>query len=327
MPITIDTNTDRLFIAICKDGVHSFVMLGSYNGYKVTHLLCRVGKVVALPNKKDRSCFDVCSAIKDAIIDKAPAIVQDEGTYREEKGQKPISYEAYDISLSQYSEFVRTLELLQTEKNKYQVYKPTKQAGSEVEFVKTSKVLYAPLNDGDRVDRRYCELSLLGNTCRHGAIKLIESVIKLPQQSMVSSYFFVNLLNNTQLDYGVPSESIPFYVLPTPPNSFPKLNTAQRMVADKLFSRMETLLTIDPNSSITASKFNHLKELYQHIIGPESEPSIHHLLSNIHNWKASHRVEIETLRKTYIWDSFFTRKSATMIMLEELEHDLPQFTG
>ncbi|KTD82504.1 hypothetical protein [Legionella waltersii] len=323
MPITIDTNTDRFFIAICKDGPHSFVMLGSYNGDKVTHLLCRVGKVAALPKKKDRSCFDVCSAIKDTIIDKAPAKVRDEGTDDHDKAQKPISYEAYDITLSQYIEFVRTLELLQTEEKKYQVYKPTKQDGSKVEFVKTSRVHYAPRNDLDRADRCYCELSL-GNTCRHGAIKLIESVIKLPQQSMVSSYFFVNLLNNTQLDYGVPSKSIPFYVLPTPPNSYSELNRAQRMVADKLFSRMERLLLIDPYSSITASKFNHLKELYQQIIGAERKPSINELLNNIHDWKRSHRPEIETLRKTYIWDSFFTRKSATMTMIEELEQDLPQ---
>lgn len=322
MPVTFDINKeDRFFIAICKDAGHSFLLLGTYDANGVSHLLCRVGKAVKID---ELSCLTGTINIFSALFDQTEAEIADEGLERKSKGKKPISYEAFDINFIQYCQFISNLELLQTENNQFNCYKPVEERGAVVTLERTTKLIYANQNQGKAADNSFANLSI-GNTCRHSAIKLIENIFKLPSNSMISSWFFIDLLAPTQLEYGIPSHSIPFYVLPSPPQSYPILSPANRVVAAKLFSRMEKLLTINPDSEHTFSRFNYLKELYQQTTGPQCNQSLDELIGTIQEWKSAHHSEISTLRKTYFWDEYITRKTATVKMIEEIERDLPQF--
>ncbi|STY12524.1 Uncharacterised protein [Legionella pneumophila] len=79
---------------------------------------------------------------------------------------------------------------------------------------------------------------------------------------------------------------------------------------------------LEPNSPMTKRKFNSLKNLYLQIIGSQKNQSIDELLFGIQQWKEKNRVDLQTLRRTYFWDSFIFRESATMKLINEIEKDL-----
>lgn len=63
MAICINKETDHFFISIGKINQHSFIMLGVYDDFQVSHLLCRVGKIFDLPNqtKGIKRCLSIYS--------------------------------------------------------------------------------------------------------------------------------------------------------------------------------------------------------------------------------------------------------------------------
>lgn len=324
MTISINNETDHFFISICKMNQHSFIMLGVYNNFQVSHLLCRVGKIFDLPNQTGiiKKCLESYGALGGAIFASSKAKILDEGISRKRKGQIPVSYQAYDISYEQYCEFIHYLESIQTENNQFQCFKPFVQDGNVVHFSQTSARVFPTSVHWRELQTEINEIST-SNTCRHSAIKLIEAVTKTPVSSLVSPYFFINLPYKTQLDYGKPSKNMPFYVLPSPPPPIhPGFNKEKRLIAKKLYQRMERLPLLEPNSSMTGQKFDSLKSLYLQIIGPQKKQSINELLLGIQKWKEKNRPCLQTLRRTYFWDSFITRESATMKLIKEIEEDL-----
>src|SRR5690606_38778506 len=143
----------------------------------------------------------------------------------------------------------------------------------------------------------------------HSAIALVETTQHAPVASLISSHFLTSLPYKTVLDYGKPSDDIPFYVLPA---AFSELGKANTKIITKLYQRMEQMLLLEPNSQSTQDKFLRLKELYLNIIGPQKKLSFAELLQSIQTWKKDNELILTSLRKKYFWDSFFTRKSATM---------------
>ncbi|KTD09266.1 hypothetical protein Lgra_2501 [Legionella gratiana] len=319
MSITINKQTDKFFISINKQGVHSFVMLGVYDQNKAKHLLCRVGKF-GDNEDKDPNCALVTKFLCNALFYKNKAKLGDEGVTRTKKGSTPITYQAYDITYAQYLEFIQTLESLQTDDNKFLCYKPVATNDNEITFELSNNLSFPPQPE-HRIKKNVTELHV-GNTCRHSAIALVEATQHAPVASLISSHFLTSLPYKTVLDYGKPSDDIPFYVLPAPPAAFSELGNAETKIITKLYQRMEHMLLLEPNSQSTQDKFLRLKELYLNIIGPQKKLSLTELLKSIQTWKQDNELILTSLRKKYFWDSFFTRKSATMSLIEEVERDL-----
>ncbi len=322
--ILINKDKDQFFIAICKQGAHSFLMLGVYDQNQVTHLLCRVGKFFDLPRESRNSrCYTTSSLIINALFSSAKAKIKDEKLSREAKGEVPISYQAYDLSYQHYLEFIQLLEGLQTDDNKYKCYKPVAENQSEVYLKLTRDLIFTPRTDLGEIIADTSEVRL-NNTCRHTAIKLVEEAQHVPVSPLISSNFFSDLPYQTRLDYGKPSADVPFYVLPPSPAAYPDLSEEKRSAVTKLYTRMEHLLLIDPYSVHTQNKFRSLKDLYTEIAGPQKDLTLDQLLFSIQSWKEANKSTLNVLRQKYFWDYFFTRESATSQLITEIEQDLEQ---
>lgn len=312
--ITLNLKTTRFFIAISKIGKHSFLMLGTYDRNNMGQLLCRVGKA-GIPDRESNPCSVMCNV----FFSKVGSKLADEGITRSQQASKEINYQAYDITYDQYLKFVQILEEMQTDKNKFQCYKPISQDGDNV-VLKYTSTRTLPHRENP-TDLKINELNI-NNTCRHTAIKLVEETQGSPVSSLVSERFYIDLPYQTNLVYGKPSSEIPFYVLPVSPAAFPDLTIEKKSLLNKLYLQMEHMLLIEPNSIPTQNKFNCLKDLYLDILGPQKDLSLDDLLSSILLWKKTNEPTLSVLRKTFFWDSFITRQSATMQLIDDIEHDL-----
>lgn len=317
----IDINLDQqqFFISLSMQGGHTFIMLGTYVGNTVQHLLCRVGKVVN--NNQQETYCNGMQSLFNVVFSHENAILIDERTSRSTYGHHPISYQAYDITYSQYLEFVHLLEELQQEDNKFYCFKQKERKGKVVTLEKTCEPLFNNKKDIGTIKDKVSELNL-HNTCRHTAINLVEQVQHVPVSSYVSSTFFRKLPYQTALDFGSPSEDIPFYVLPVSPAAYSELERHKLSVLKKLYGRMEELLMIAPNADETIEKFNLLKNLYLTLLGPQKELTLSELLDSIHQWKEENKPAISVLRQTYFWDSLITRVSKTEALINTIEADL-----
>ncbi|BCA94787.1 hypothetical protein TUM19329_11480 [Legionella antarctica] len=322
--ISINKDKSKFFIAICKQGAHSFLMLGVYDQNQVTHLLCRVGKFFDVPREsKSNKCFTSSRLLFNAFFSSSTAKIIDEQLFRKTKGEVPISYQAHDLSYQHYLEFIQLLEGLQTDDNAYNCYKPVTVQQSEITLMLTSDLIFTPRTDLEDIIADTSEIRL-NNTCRHSAIKLVEEARHASVSSLVSSNFVSDLPYQTRLDFGKPTSELPFYVLPPPPIAYPDLSVEQRSVVTKLYTRMEHLLLVDPHSELTKNKFGSLKELYTEITGPQKDLTLAQLLFSIQSWKEENKSTLNVLRKKYFWDYFFTRVSATTQLVTEIEQDLEQ---
>lgn len=324
--ISINKKKDKFFISINKSGAHSFVMLGVYDQYKVKHLLCRVGKVAIPGGNDDLELCDELQFILQALFTRAKARLIDEGIERKSRTLRAINYQAYDITYEQYFEFIHVLEALQSPENKFFCYIPDYECGDEVTLShrKVNGNLHQP--NIDKLKKSVEGLNL-GNTCRHTAINLVEEVQHAPISSSVSSIFFQSLPYATNLEYGKPSVDIPFYVLPITPAAYPDLADGKKWVIEKLYKRLEQMLLLNQHSQQTQDKFAHLKALYNQIIGPQQQWSLRELLASIQQWKQENQSTLAVLRKTYLWDFFCTRQSATMKTVQQIEEYLQHRPG
>ncbi|KGP62744.1 hypothetical protein EP47_13735 [Legionella norrlandica] len=327
MIIGINKETDHFFLAICKIGWHSFLMLGVYDNFQVSHLLCRVGKFFDLSDRTGMEKYlKSYGALCGAIFSGSKAKIKDEGISKKHIGQAPITYQAYDITYEQYCEFVHYLEAIQTEKNRFQCFKPFVQDGNTIHFTQTSARVFPSHSLSPDLYTELHEIST-SSTCRHTAINLVKTVTKSPTLPLVSPHFFINLPYKTQLDYGKPSKNIPFYVLPPPPHPLPQIGYSavdkkKHLIARQLYHRMENLLLIDESTLSTVQKFNSLKNCYLQIIGSQKKQSIDELLLSIQQWKEENKENLQTLRRVYFWDFFIIRESATMQLINKIEEDL-----
>lgn len=319
--ININKKKAQFFISINKRGAHTFIMLGVYDQHKVTHVLGRVGKVAIPDGYHDSAFCDGLLFILQALFTNTKARLEDEGIERRSRRLSAINYQAYDITYRQYIEFIHVLEALQTPENKFFCYIPDYECGDEVtlSYRNVDESLHQP--QMDKIKKSAGGLNI-GNTCRHTAIDIVEEVQRAPVSSSVSNIFFRNLPYETNLEYGKPSADIPFYVLPITPAAYPNLAESQKWVVEKLYRRMEQMLLLEPHAQQTQDKFAQLKALYKQIIGPQQQLSLRELLASIQQWKQDNQTSLAALRKTYPWDFFCTRQSATMKTVQQIEEYL-----
>ncbi len=321
--LTINLKDTQFFIAIAKEKGHSFIMLGTYKETKVQHLLCRVGKVFDL-DPYGLGIIDphtVGVSLIKAVFSETQAKINDEGIKRKSFGHLAISYQAYDINFQHYLNFIQILESLQKPINRFKCYKPINKTANTVLLKYTDNKVLDNKSLNNSLFSSFNHLSI-NNTCRHTAIKLIEETL---EQSIpaVSTNFYDNLSYTSFLDYGVPSLSFAFYVLPPPPNGYISLDKEKNKIVEKLYKRMEKMILLEPNSKDTQKKFICLKNFYNQLVQDEiQEPSIDKLLYTIQSWKKEHYTTLNNLRVRYFWDDFIDRKSATLNTVEEIERDL-----
>ena len=328
--ININKKTDRFFMAIAKIEIHSFIFFGVYNQFTVENLLSRVGKVFDI-NGKDDSCIENCGRILHICSGGFRARLMDEGIFRRGQSKAIINYQAYDIRYEQYLEYLAILSNLSTEENYFSCYLPYEETEEQISLKYSIVPSLISLNaKAEQIKASVDNLDLY-NTCRHSAIKLVETIQNEPVSNSVSKYFFYDLPYKTELEYGQPNSSIPFYVLPVPPSAYVGLGEQKERILKKLYHRMERLPQIAPNAQATMDKFSRLKELYTLITGVGNDLtgtqsiSLDQLLLNIQNWKRDNRDVLEPLREKYIWDFFFKRTSATMSLVNEIESELKKF--
>lgn len=323
MSISFNKKTDKLFIAVSMHSGHSFLMLGVYEQYKVKHLLCRVGKWVGESSSQGlfSELLELCSTLFNALVSSAPSSLNSEAIARSSLGAVPINYQAYEITFDQYLDFIQLLEHLQTETSPLYCFKPIEEKEEEIVLERTKKPIFTEPLKGNSIKTKINQFSV-DNTCRHATIQLTEEVRKAPVSPLVSSNFFTKLPYKTRLDYGKPSEHIPFYVLPAPPSAYSDLGKTNKRIAFKLYEKMEELLLLDTDSVKTQNKFSHLNELYHQMIGPQKHASLNELLHAIQSWRQKNQTDLNALRKTYFWDEFLTRDSATMKLIYDIEDKL-----
>ena len=327
MDIDLNLEKDRFFISVNKVGTHTFLMLGAYTDQSVSHLLCRVGKIVDADGQTNSfGCLSAAKELLAMFFSNVKAVIKDEGTERERLGETQITYYATDINFHQYLQFVRLLESLQTDLSKYECYKPIKQEGNLVTLRLTSDLMYPDKKKAPFSKSALSRISIT-NTCRHSAIKLVERIQRAPLSPKVSSNFLSKLLCKTRLDYGKPCSDQPFYVFPVPPAAYPRVIGKQRQVLEKIYKRMEKLLTIKPNEQTTQRKFQRLKELYLKVLGSQKTMPLREILRSIKQWRQENEPELKVLRKTYFWDKNKKRETATMKMVKQIEKDLSKSLG
>lgn len=317
MAITIDKAQERLFIALGKSKTHTFIMLGVYQGIRFRYLLSRAGKIFSLDSD---GCLQEIEDAYATLFSTLPGKLVNESILGSELRSTPISYQAYDLSLIQYIEWIRLLESIQTEDNKFHCYKPIRETRDEITFISTDELLFKDKITHSSLNSTQ-DLSV-NNTCRHTAISLIEAVLKVPKSSLISNQFFMELPYKTELNFCMPSVVIPFYVLPNAPAAYPHFSAEKQWVMVKLYQRMETLLLLEPYSELTQAKFIALKRFYTDSLEATQELSLEELLSSVRLWKENNKPILSTLRKIYFWDDYFIRESETMSMVSDIENVL-----
>ncbi|CAM4392641.1 MAG: hypothetical protein LEGION0403_FIIPPAGN_00762 [Legionella sp.] len=321
IPIKINKKTDRFFIAIAKSDVHSFIFFGVYNQFTVANLLSRVGKGF-LFNEKNESCLEASTLAFRLCTNGVSSQLMNEQIFRRSQAKNTINYQAYDIGYEQYLEYLEILSRLSTEGNVFECFQPHKE--SDEQIILKFDMVPPQTSSNLKVDKIKQGLFYLNirNTCRHSAIALVEAVQNEPVSASVSTYFFRDLPYKTVFEYGQPINSVPFYVLPVPPSTYVGLGKKKERILKKLYERMEHLPLIDSNAQMTMDKFSRLKELYNDIAGPPKGLSLEKLLTNIQTWKSKNLEILDSLREKYIWDFFFKRTSATMLLVNEIESEL-----
>ncbi|CAM2995922.1 hypothetical protein [Legionella worsleiensis] len=321
MTVILNTQKDKFFIALGKQHDHSFVMFGVYDQNKVRRLLCRVGKHKYEPDdEKTNIIVKGVRNLSNFFFSSVKAKLGSEPIYKKKPCVDPISYQAYEATYEQYLELIGIIEGVSQKKRPIWCFKPYDHNDDYVLLTeKNSRVTQK--TDHHKEIKDNVESLSVSNTCRHTAIRLVEEVLKTPLSPSISSRYFVDFLCKTQLVHGVPSSDIPFYVLPIPPNQFTTQSPAHQDILKKLYARMEHLITLDPNSVATMEKFNSIKAQYNQLAGSPAL-SLEQLLESIQSWKERDKALLSTLRKTYIWDFFLNRSSATMDTVNEIESSL-----
>ncbi len=159
--------------------------------------------------------------------------------------------------------------------------------------------------------------------CRETALAIVNKG-RGTTETNVSPQFYKDLPVPTTLVAGQIRQNHPFYILPLPPNAFRPASsddavTKQQELLTKLYRRMEDIITLEPDSPKTVEKFNKLKALYEQQ-APKTYDKPEDIIASIIEWRnKEENHHVFELRKTYFFDWFITRESATTKMFDEFE--------
>ena len=110
--IAVDKASGDFFIALCQEGIHSFVMLGIMQDSK-PKILARVGKTNAVDKDYDENFGSQCKLALKQLFSQAEAELRKESLHPYGK----ISYAAYAISYNQYLQFTKLMALVHRKEN------------------------------------------------------------------------------------------------------------------------------------------------------------------------------------------------------------------
>lgn len=271
------------FLAIAKQGVHSFMMLGAMVDGK-PQLLARVGKVAMAP---DELACGPLGMIAQLLSYGVFAKLYDEGIKRYTKTERQISYQAYRIDLHSYIEVLSLLKSAHDYQLYYYQHGAGRQVPGEYEALKKSGIkAFLPTafsNDQSTIILQYQNVAdwhpkstsnraaffqettalSISNTCRTSAKAIVEAA--LSYQVEIPSFFANKLKYQTSLKYGQPDEAS-FYMLPSPPGSF-KGDPLIKCQLERLYQQIKTLPSLEPESPLTREKFDKLTNLYDGLMG------------------------------------------------------------
>jgi hypothetical protein len=329
---------NEYFIAIAKQEMHSFLMLGVMIGDTPT-LLARVGKLGIEDPDSDNPCYTISKILCSGNL----ARLADEGINRGENHVRSISYQAYSINYEQVEEFLILIAQVEQKqlKNKQLKNQMLRIYGVEAEEFKrmhcyipvtvsedgSVKFEYKKLCESEfsREGLGYSEIAddaqilHLGNNCRTTALNIFETILGFVTD--VSRYFFFSLRYQCNLLKGQP-EKERFYILPPPPTACEKqLSDKQRMVLGKIYERLEQVPLLDSDSVETRAKFVALKDAYKEIAG-QNNLSAEQLLQKILQHEQKKGKELFAKRSPWLLSRFFALPSTTEKMFKEIERDL-----
>src|SRR3989338_3861667 len=157
--LTVKKNAS-FFIALAKQGIHSFLMLGVIDSNGAPQLLSRIGKT----NDVDEDTGNDWALIKKELFSSCASRIADEGLTRKDGHVVDISYQAHKITLKQYKEYLHLLaDIEQKQKAAYKIPEKDKKNYTPITSLHEGIDCYVPItpeNDSsDSVSSEYKKLS------------------------------------------------------------------------------------------------------------------------------------------------------------------------
>jgi hypothetical protein len=338
MPDDFNVSTKNdFYIAIAKQGIHSFIMLGVTLDDGSHRLIARVGKT-------DNLDPDFGNPLKMALKEAqsiALTRLASEGISRPLNREQPIiHYQAYAINFQQAQqclELLHEIERTQLENDALNA------ALNKLKHEEHKRIFcYIPTAEGDKITFKYkkledafkesprssspkvAEIAMgaqqlnLSNTCRTTALSILEEILGFKTQ--VSTSFLVAPRYRTTLVAGQPHEQT-FYILPLPPTAYPDVNKRQVAILTKLYQRLEAIPLAQGSDLKTKNKFEQLKKLYVKIAG-ENTLDAGTLLTKIKEHEAIASVHLYARRSSNWFTRFFNVPTTTEQVLSTIKTSL-----
>lgn len=311
-------------MAIANKNGHSFLLLGVIDENGIAKTLARIGKRTDIDKDSENFYMHV-----KPIFQKTDARVTNEAMNR--KKSESISYQAYNISLEQYKQFLEMIAQIEDDlkshyKNKgdsvdhkakedldagIMCYVPDDQPGDKVTFSfkeiagLTPEYTKSEEDEWENVvikpDLNVVSLSnetnhlTLSNNCRTFARSIMEQIIGVGKK--ISGFFLSDLNYRTKLVNSQPDNQT-FYVLPPlPACSENASDTKVRFILEKLYAKLENIPKMESSSEKTRKKFDAIKSLYKKIAGNFNQPTAEQLLTEIQKHYEDNKNSLQSHRK------------------------------
>lgn len=314
----------QFFISLAQSGLHSFLMLGVIDS-AAPILLADFGKIV--PERDDASPCDCCFA----CCCQHPALLENEGlTFRydfetdsNQPKKRQFNHLSFALSYSQYLRFIQLLEYIDPD---FAFYKPerSQETSDEIKLTMTNRRLFSavpPPSNYSTIKARTQSINFFTNSCRHSALEIIKATLSNTLNTVSTNFWQAPPLKAQVSEGKIISETMPFYLLPLPPSAYPCVTAATTKILEDYYQRLTQMLRLSPESPATKRKFALLKQHYQ-AIADDSTLDAHQLLKSIRQFKQNNFSDLNTLRQRFFFDNWLNRQSATIQLLENIEHSL-----
>lgn len=329
--LTLNKDENEFFVAICKQGFHSFLVFGARDKTtKVNRVLARIGKVC----DRDNPDTSVLNAGFNFLFSEANARLESEMVISESNNQalisseSTISYKAYSINIEHYRSF---LEML-TKSNRFTdddslcAYQVTAEddASLTFEFERiTSSAMDRGVSLKVDVDEHLGTKNVrMGNSCRHTALSLLElgfgsrfydvDMISnysnftrpFPYQTKFSRIFF---MENERRKYVANKMGDDLLLFPLPPSPFKSdVNEQSHLILKKIFKQLHAVTSKHLDNDVTYKKFYLIKTLYQTVDALKDKP-IEETFDAIDKWALDHAGLIDQKRSFTFFSTTGTR--------------------
>lgn len=334
--ITIPVNS-KFFLMVEKESnrssIHSALSIGYIDQEGNPKRLAKIGKQVW-----NDSFYSMIFKGVDAAIVTEPIAG---------KSKKIISYQAYDISLEQYKDFINIMSVLKTRQMEYysSPSSPVKEEEYKhnlVELLKNNMAAYLPekpqngnitfkyqpiqdiatdkIDSKNEIDEMFLgeasRTHIIGGTsCRTTAIDFGSKIVKGIEKFM-NRFFGFNMNYTTKFENGSFDKNN-FFVLPQPPASNEQhLNKETKQVIDKIYAKLCDIPKHHVNDENTHKKFDALKYLYLKIADHPHQMSIKELSHCIAESQDKNKNIIEKFRGLGLLSNF--RETSTQALYKEL---------